>query len=397
MISFRHAASSHVGLVRTGNEDSGYADAHLLVVADGMGGHAAGELASAAVVAAVCADVGDRPASPHNYETWVRSKVDAAHQRIGDLIIEDPERRGMGTTFTLLGATDEQLVLAHVGDSRAYRLRNGELTQLTRDHTYVQMLVDTGRISADEAAFHPRRNLLLRTIDGIHDLELDVEEFTGEIGDRYLLCSDGLTTVLPDDVIRQVLTTGDPTYAVATLIDFALAGGAPDNVSVIVADLMDTEEQTDAILIGAAREDEVREDLGSIPLPIDGPKALDAAIVHPMLDAVRERSRWFIAGAVAALLVVLVVGRWATGQWYVTDIDGRVALYQGVPQSLGPIPLSRLDTLTELRTTDLPAFDRQQVHAGIPAASRQEAEAVILRIALASKSCSEAPHTAGCP
>ena len=397
MISFRHAASSHVGLVRTGNEDSGYADAHLLVVADGMGGHAAGELASAAVVAAVCADIGDRPVSPQGYEAWVRSKVDAAHQRIGDLIIDDPERRGMGTTFTLLGATDEQLVLAHVGDSRAYRLRKGELTQLTRDHTYVQMLVDTGRIGADEAAFHPRRNLLLRTIDGIHELELDVEEFTGEIGDRYLLCSDGLTTVLPDDVIRQVLTTGDPTYAVATLVDFALAGGAPDNVSVIVADLMDTEEQTDAIVIGAAREDEVREDLGAIPLPVDGPKAFDTAAAHPMLEAVRERSRWFIAGAVAALLVVLVIGRWTTGQWYVTDIDGRVALYQGVPQSLGPIQLSRLDTLTELRTADLPAFDRQQVYAGIPAASRQEAEAVILRIALASSSCREAPLTAGCP
>lgn len=397
MISFRHAASSHVGLVRTGNEDSGYADAHLLVVADGMGGHAAGELASAAVVAAVCADIGDRPTSAPGYETWVRAKVDAAHQRIGDLIIEEPERRGMGTTFTLLGATDEELVLAHVGDSRAYRLRAGVLEQLTRDHTYVQMLVDTGRISPEEASFHPRRNLLLRTIDGIHELELDVEGFTGEIGDRYLLCSDGLTGVLPDDIIAQVLGSGDPTYAVATLVDLALAGGAPDNVSVIVADLMDTEEQADAILIGAAREDDVREDLGSVPLPVDGPPASTQGGTHSALVKVSQRSRWFLAGAIAALMVVLVIGKWTAGQWFVTDIHGRVALYQGVPQSLGPIPLSRLDTLTELRTEGLPAFDRQQVHAGIAASSRAEAEAVIRRIAHAARSCVEKPETAGCP
>jgi len=395
MISFRHAASSHVGLVRSGNEDSGYADAHLLVVADGMGGHAAGELASAAVVAAVCADLGDRPSDSDAYESWVRAKVDSAHQRIGDLIIEDPERHGMGTTFTLIGATAEHLVLAHVGDSRAYRLRNGMLEQLTRDHTYVQMLVDTGRLSPEEAANHPRRNLLLRTIDGIHDLELDVEEFTGEIGDRYLLCSDGLTTVLTDAVICDVLRSGDPTYAVSTLIDYALAGGAPDNVSVIVADLMDTEEQADSILIGAAREAEVREDLGEVPLPVDGPPA--SSVVASALDIARQRSRWFIAGVAAAMVMLLFVGRWTMDQWYVTEIDGRVALYQGVQQSIGPMPLSRLDTLTDLRTAVLPAFDRQQVRSGISTGSRADAEAVIERIRRAALTCVNQPETVGCP
>lgn len=395
MISFRHAASSHVGLVRTGNEDSGYADAHLLVIADGMGGHAAGELASAAVVAAVCADIGDRPTEAASFESWVRAKLDAAHQRIGDLIIDDPERRGMGTTFTLIGATDDQLHLAHVGDSRAYLLRNGELTQLTRDHTYVQMLVDTGRLRPEDAASHPRRNLLLRTIDGIHELELDVEQFTGEIGDRYLICSDGLTGVLGDFVIADVLRSGDPTYAVATLIDLALSGGAPDNVSVIVADLMDTEAQADSILIGAAREDEVREDLGEVPLPVDGP--LPDAIASSALEMVRQRSRWFIAGAIAAFVVLLVIGRWTSAQWYVTDIDGRVALYQGVSQSLGPLPLSRLDSITDVRVDTLPAFDRQQVRAGISTNSRSDAEAVIERIREAAAMCSATPSSAGCP
>ncbi len=393
MISFRHAASSHVGLVRKGNEDSGYADAHLLVVADGMGGHAAGELASAAVVAAVCADVGDRPNDAHQYESWVRSKVDAAHQRIGDLVTEDPERRGMGTTFTLLGATDEHLVLAHVGDSRAYRLRNGQLEQLTRDHTYVQMLVDTGRLSPEAALTHPRRNLLLRTIDGIHDLELDVSRGDGLIGDRYLLCSDGLTNVVSDSVIGDVLRHGDPTYAVSTLVDYALAGGAPDNVSVVVADLLDTEEQEDAILIGAAREDAVRGDLGKVPLPIDGPAERHANTRH----VVRQSSRWFIAGAVAALLVIAIGVRWISSQWYVADIDGQVAMYQGVPQSIGPVTLSRLVALTDLHLSALPTFERQSVHAGITAGSRQEAEDVIARIAQRVDDCAATSLIAGCP
>ena len=394
MISFRHAASSHLGLVRSGNEDSGYADAHLLVIADGMGGHAAGELASAAVVAAVCADIGDRPTTAHAYESWVRAKVDAAHQRIGDLVTEDPERRGMGTTFTLLGATEEHLVLAHVGDSRAYRLRDGALEQITQDHTYVQMLVDTGRLTPEAALNHPRRNLLLRTIDGIHDLEPDIVHSEGVIGDRYLLCSDGLTNVVGDEHLAEVLRHGDPTYAVATLVDFALAGGAPDNVSVIVADLVDAEEeQADAVLIGAASEDGVREDLGAVPLPIDGPVHASRSL-HAMA---RQRSRWFIAGAAAAVLVFAVVLRWISSQWYIADIEGRIGLFQGVPQSLGPISLSRVDHLTDLRLDALPLFERQSVHDGIAANSRSEAEAVIERIAARIATCDATPTGAGCP
>ena len=393
MISFRHAAASHVGLVRSGNEDSGYADAHMLVVADGMGGHAAGELASAAVVAAVCADIGDRPEGYAHYETWVRSKLDTAHQRIGDLIVEDPERRGMGTTFTLLGAIDEQLVLAHVGDSRAYRLRDGQLEQISRDHTYVQMLVDTGKIPAEAAATHPRRNLLLRTVDGIHELELDLMELGGNIGDRYLLCSDGLSGVVSDAISAEVLRKGDPSYAVATLIDYALAGGAPDNVTVIVADLMDTEEQQDAVLIGAAREPEVRDDLGQVPLPIDGP----ARPQQHALDVVRAKSRWFIAGIAVGIAILMIIGRWTAGQWYITSIDNRVALYQGVPQSIGPFQLAHLDALTNIDTRRLPVFDRQQVESGISASSRDDAELILSRIAEQARMCVSDPSTPGCP
>lgn len=391
MISFRHAASSHVGIVRTGNEDSGYADAHLLVVADGMGGHAAGELASAAVVAAVCADVSDRPATVAEFEKWVRNKLDQAHGRIGDLVAEQPDRRGMGTTFTLLSSLEDELLIAHVGDSRAYRLREGQLTQLTKDHTYVQALVDSGKIDAAQAMHHPRRNLLLRTIDGIHELDLDIVTSDLRLGDRYLLCSDGLNTVLPDHRITEVLQQGDPTYAVATLVDLALSGGAPDNVSVIVADVTDADEQQDAVLIGAAREQEVREDLGAMPLPIDGPRDLAP------FDAVRSKTRWFVAGVAVGIALLLLFVKWTAGQYYVATLDGRVAVFQGVPQSVGPLSLSRLERLTDIDVGDLPVFDRQVVDAGISAESLEAANTIVLRIGSQAATCRTNPSTPGCP
>lgn len=391
MISFRHAASSHTGVIRNGNEDSGYADAHLLVIADGMGGHAAGELASAAVVAAVCADVSDRPSTVADFNRWVRNKLEQAHGRIGDLVAEEPERRGMGTTFTLLGSLDDSLMVAHIGDSRAYRFRDGVLTQLTKDHTYVQVLVDSGKLDAAQAMYHPRRNLLLRTIDGIHELELDVIESDIRVGDRYLVCSDGLNTVLPDPTIADVLGKGDPTYAVATLVDYALAGGAPDNVSVIVADVTDADEQQDAVLIGAAREDDVREDLGTMPLPIDGPRQDD------LRTAVRGKTGWFIAGVAVGIALLLVFVRWTAGQYYVAELDGKVAVYHGVPQSIGPIKLARLERVTDINLADLPSFDRTVVESGISAESLQAANTIVLRIASQATTCQTNPSTPGCP
>lgn len=391
MISFRHAASSHVGVIRTGNEDSGYADAHLLVVADGMGGHAAGELASAAVVAAVCADVTDRPSTVADFERWIRNKLDQAHGSIGDLVAEEPDRRGMGTTFTLLGSLEDSLVIAHVGDSRAYRLRNGVLQQLTKDHTYVQVLVDSGKLDPALAMQHPRRNLLLRTIDGIHPLELDIVTDDLRVGDRYLVCSDGLNTVLPDDEILRILNQGDPTYAAATLVDATLAAGAPDNVSVIVADVTDAEEQQDAVVIGAAMADDVREDLGSMPLPIDGPRPQSG------FDGVRTRTRWFIAGVAVGFALLLVFVRWTANQYYVTAVDGRVAVYNGVPQSIGPLTLSRLERMTDISIEDLPQFDRHLVEAGISATSLEAANTIVLRIRSQAATCLTNPNTPGCP
>jgi protein phosphatase len=391
MTSFRHAATSHVGVIRTGNEDSGYADARMLVVADGMGGHAAGELASAAVVAAVCADVSDRPTSVADFERWVRNKLDSAHSRIGDLVAEQPDRRGMGTTFTMLGSLENSLVIAHVGDSRAYRLREGKLTQLTKDHTYVQALVDSGKLDPAQAMLHPRRNLLLRTIDGIHELELDVLTNDLRIGDRYLVCSDGLNTVLTDSSILEILGQGDPTYAAATLIDYTLAAGAPDNVSVIVADVTDADEQQDAVLIGAARAAEVREDLGSMPLPVDGPRP------HTGFDVVKGGTRWFIAGVAVGVALLMLFVRWTANQYFVTALDGKVAVYQGVPQSLGPLSLSRLERLTNIDTADLPQFDRHLVESGISASSLEAANTIVLRIESQAATCRVHPSTPGCP
>ena len=390
MISFRHAASTHVGMVRQGNEDSGYADAHMLVIADGMGGHAAGELASAAVVAAVCADVSERPRTFADFEKWVRNKLDSAHSRIGDLIAERPDRRGMGTTFTMLGSLEDSLMIAHVGDSRAYRLRDGKLTQLTKDHTYVQALVDSGRLDPAQAMLHPRRNLLLRTIDGIHELELDVLKADLQVGDRYLVCSDGLNGVLTDSSIVEILAQGDPTYAVATLIDYTLAAGAPDNVSVIVADVTDAEEQPDAVLIGASQATEVQQDLGSMPLPVDGPRPAT------VFEVARGRTRWFIAGVAVGAVFLLAFVRWTANQYFVSTVNGMVAVYQGVPQSIGPIPLSRLERLTNIEVAGLTPFDRHLVESGISATSLEATNTIVLRIASQAATCAANPATPGC-
>ena len=394
-MTFIHAASSHVGLVRKGNEDSGYADAQLLVVADGMGGHAAGEIASAAVVAAVCAEPNDRPIDADSFNTWIRHKVEVANQRIGDLVVADPERRGMGTTFTLVAAIGDRIHVGHIGDSRAYRLHEGRLEQLTKDHTYVQMLVDTGRLEPELAATHPRRNLLMRTIDGIHESPVDLLDLEACIGDRFLLCSDGLTNVVGDEALAEVLRTGDPTYAVSTLIDFALAGGAPDNVSVIVADVSDTEAQADAVLIGAARDEDVRDDLGGIPLPIDGPIAGGESAQLPAEP--RGRPRWLLVSTVAVVTALVLFGVWLSRQWYVTGFEERVAIYHGVPQNIGPFELSRVDSITDIPLAQLPEFERQLVGIGIRAQSHQDALDIVQRIGVQAYACRTEPTASGCP
>ncbi|MHB1066775.1 MAG: PP2C family protein-serine/threonine phosphatase, partial [Candidatus Nanopelagicales bacterium] len=240
-LRLRYAARSDVGLIREGNEDSGYAGPALLMVADGMGGHAAGELASAIAVATV-ADLDVHPPSAADVIASLGEAVEDVGEGIADVIADDPDLTGMGTTVTGVYWLGDQVAVVHVGDSRAYLLRDGDLQQITHDHTYVQTLVDAGRITEAEAMVHPRRSLIMRALDGLTPVEADLSMREARDGDRYMLCTDGLSGVVAHDEIARLLSEGEPTGCVTRLVDLALERGAPDNVTVVVADVVDVPE-----------------------------------------------------------------------------------------------------------------------------------------------------------
>ncbi len=235
-LTVRYAVRSDTGLIREGNEDAAYAGTRLLAVADGMGGHAAGEVASAAVIEAM------RPLDIQIPAGELLNALDhAVHQAdwaLHDIVRADPSLLGMGTTLTALLWSGSQLGLVHIGDSRAYLVRGGEVFQITHDHTIVQALLDEGRITAEEAGSHPQRCLVLRALGhGYPQPDLQLRE--ARAGDRYLLSSDGLHDVAPASAIARVLLeVADPNQAAADLITLAIDGGGPDNISCIVADMV---------------------------------------------------------------------------------------------------------------------------------------------------------------
>ena len=234
----RYAVRSDVGLLREGNEDSAYAGPRLLAVADGMGGHAAGEVASSLTISAMAKLDSEPPGGDMLAE--LSSAVAAANTRLQEMIISNPAVEGMGTTLTALFWSDGHAAVCHIGDSRGYLLREGELYQITHDHTLVQSLVDEGRISVDDVSSHPQRSLLLRALDGRSIAEPDLSVHDSQVGDRYLLCSDGLSGVVSDEMLREAMATIDEPEAVTRqLIDLALRGGGPDNITCIVADVVD--------------------------------------------------------------------------------------------------------------------------------------------------------------
>jgi PPM family protein phosphatase len=245
MLGVRYAVRSEKGPIRKDNEDSVYAGARLLAVADGMGGHVAGEVASAAAIDALRPLDTDVPAGE------LLDALDHAVRRAGtslrDKAAADPSLDGMGTTLTALLWSGSQLGLVHIGDSRAYVVRDGEVFQITHDHTMTQSLLDDGKITPEEVESHPGRSLLLRalTTSGGHEVDLQLHE--ARPGDRYLLCTDGLHEVASPDAVASVLLTAvDPDEAVAGLVALAIDGGGPDNVTCIVADVIGAPEPATA-------------------------------------------------------------------------------------------------------------------------------------------------------
>jgi protein phosphatase len=348
----RYSARSDRGLVRQNNQDSVYAGPRLLALADGMGGHAAGEVASKLVISALVPLDDDEPGDDLLGE--LRAATADGNAAITHLIGEQPDLEGMGTTLTAILFAGSRLGMVHVGDSRAYLLREGVFTQITKDDTFVQSLVDEGRITEDEVHTHPQRSLLLRALTG-HELEPKLTMREAKAGDRYLLCSDGLSGVVSAETMAEALRNPDPKGTADRLIELALRGGGPDNVTVIVADVVDIDFGEDVPIVGGAAGDGSEPDQAPpdsaaaraavTTLPRVAPRRIEARTEPP----VRPRKRARLALVVLSVLIVLIGAAalarlWVMQQYYVGADGNAVVIYQGVRGSVLGVPLhSRLE------------------------------------------------------
>jgi protein phosphatase len=399
-IALDYAARSDVGLVRSENQDSGYAGPHLLVVADGMGGHAGGDIASSIAIGRMVSLDGESHGGDDVTDHLVRTLA-AANNEIQSQVEHTPELQGMGTTVTALLRAGNKVALAHIGDSRAYLLRGGSFSQITHDHSFVQSLVDDGRITAEEADSHPQRSLVTRVLTGAHDDEPDLMVREVRPGDRFLLCSDGLSGFVARDTIEEVLSAGKKVGPTADrLVELALRAGAPDNVTVVVADVVDLDSgpapSTVPQVVGAAAQ-RTRNNTAR-PAPVT-PAAKAAALSREATGATDDDevtlaeeaprsgpAKWLRRG-LALLLVLVVLGGgayagwyWVQRQFYVGVEDGQVAIFRGVSQDLGPIRLSKVEQRSSISTEDLPDFYRTQVQNTIPTSTLADAEQRVDRL-----------------
>lgn len=493
-IAFRYAARSDVGRVRSKNDDSAYAGRYLAVVADGMGGHVGGDVASASAVI----DLTHLDHAGHDGDgaTVLADEIQNANQNLAKLVQSNPRLGGMGTTVTALLIDGDEISVAHIGDSRAYRLSETEgFEQVTTDHTFVQRLIDEGRLRPEEAETHPHKNVLMRVLGDVDaSPELEVRTVRPAVGERWLLCSDGLNAVVNAQTIENVMrSTGDLNQIVNSLVELTLDRGAPDNVTVVVVQVGEipdgreahpmtgeamgavpdesrtSDEQLrseseaveewdgpmDSPVAGGGRDyrepgrstgpgaigDErssasvLRGDLAERPHLLVGaaanatqtgriPTVSDSAIQRratmlstSTLDVTADpaevrsllrrrgedpgrgstRRRALVVAGVLVLAVALLLGGWAARAWtssqyYVGEEQGKVAVFQGVSQSLGPISLSELDSTTEISVDSLSQYARERVRATIPAGSREEAEKIVADL---KTSTGPGPHPTG--
>ncbi|MGO4805461.1 PP2C family serine/threonine-protein phosphatase [Arthrobacter sp. 2MCAF15] len=497
----RYAARSDVGRVRAKNDDSAYVGRHLAVVADGMGGHAGGDVASAATVLDMIHL--DHDDYDGDAGTVLADEIQTANSLLSELVHVNPKLAGMGTTVTALLLAEGKLHFAHIGDSRAYRLRDGEFEQVSIDHTFVQRLIDEGRLRPEEAETHPHKNVLMRVLGDVDaSPELDLDTLAVHAGERWLLCSDGLNYVAGHVVERTVRETKDLAECAEVLIDLTLEAGAPDNVTVVVLDI--AEETRDDVrtaavdvvpapaaaasspavstapptgsTFGAAKSpggpgkpddagsaagassgaatpqasaklvpgvpadgttagasekaaenkepetttdphlgehlsaEVLREELSSRPHELVGAAAAAAdsgsipsiagrtvarraatVLTHKSEQAREDTEedrptgrprRWLTVSIAAAIVALLGIGLWLGYAWtqtryYIGEHDQHVAIFNGVSQRLGPIQLSTLEAVTDIKMSDLPEFSQQRVRQTVPARDLYDAQRIV--------------------
>ncbi len=429
-LSLRFAAGSHKGMIREGNEDSGYAGPRLLAIADGMGGQAAGEVASSEVISTLVTLDDDVPGS--DILTSLGVAVQRANDQLRSMVDEDPQLEGMGTTLTALLWTGQRLGLVHVGDSRAYLLRDGVLTQITQDHTWVQRLVDEGRITEEEATTHPQRSLLMRALGSGDHVEPDLSIREVRAGDRYLICSDGLSGVVSHQTMEETLASYQgPQETVQELIQLALRGGGPDNITVIVADVLDLDtgdtlagQLSDTpVVVGAVAENQHHlHDNGIMQTPagrashlgrqghgqgggeFGPPGSGDSTGYAPAggfgdytdedFTKPRKNRRW-LKRSVYGILALAVIGgglyggyRWTQTQYYVGTNGEHVALYRGISQDLAWVSLSKVQQdHPEIELKYLPPYQQKQIKNTIAAGGLQQAQTKIKALTVQASAC----------
>lgn len=403
-VQLRFAAFSDIGLTRSSNQDSGYASPHLLVLADGMGGEAGGDIASSVTVGHLVAIDDDVHASDELLPL-LRGALKDANDELRERAAENPALHHMGTTCIAILRANNKLAMVHIGDSRAYLLRDGSLTQVTKDHTFVQYLIDKGDLTPEEAEHHPKRNAVMKIIGDYSDMFEPDESIREAIpGDRWLLCSDGLSGVVSAETIAATLYSEKDLDACGEkLIQLALAAGAPDNVTVVLADVVegDDDAPTQPVIVGAAAIEWKDPSRGgssaaakaaalTSALRTPAPGAVDPAqakretieALHE-LDKKETRRRPWLSWLIAAIVVLVVASgcligwRWSQSQYYVAVEKGTVVIYQGIPQHIGPLSLSHPYEKTDLKMDELTQLAQDRLARPITRASLDEARQVV--------------------
>jgi PPM family protein phosphatase len=416
-LALRYAVRTDVGLLREGNEDSAYAGPNLLAIADGMGGHAAGEVASSVAISALAGLDTELP-QDQMLES-LAAAVAQANNTLHEMSIKDPSVEGMGTTLTALLWSKGTIAICHIGDSRAYLLRDGDFHQITRDHTLVQSLVDDGRLSPAQAATHPQRSLVMRALQSGTEAEPDLSLIEAKAGDRYLLCSDGLSDVVSESTLRErLMTITDRNDAVLELIRLANNGGGPDNITCIVADVVDSVAEPPtgqvSMLVGAVSNGDGQPRLRSDSpaarahlLTRGGSPAAGITAVRPAIPATdgqvaraepeavegseatghrAPRRRWPVVTTILIVLVIVIVGggyagwRYTQGQYYVGTDGQQVIIYRGVNQKVLGMSLSSVYSRTGIQLSQVPGNDKPAVVSATAPGSLTDAQKTVASI-----------------
>ncbi|MFT4293844.1 MAG: protein phosphatase 2C domain-containing protein [Micropruina sp.] len=401
-LTLSYVARTEVGLVRKTNQDSAYVSPTMLMVADGMGGAAAGDLASAVAINELRDTDGNGAGTGADMLEVVAGAIARANDRIRDLVALDSSLDGMGTTVCGLLFDGEQVAVANIGDSRGYRLRDGVFERITRDHSWVQTLVDDGRITEAEALVHPHRSLILKVLNGQPTHQPDLELADAKVGDRYLICSDGLCGLVTDAAIAALVGGDDPEQVVDQLIRIAYDEGGLDNITIILADVVEDGEPGPTLVLGAAAEIDLdapaEEAEDTRPLPSEGPRpdpqAREKAERARYQPTTKGRAKAWVKVALGIVLPVAVIGGGMFGwysftqtKYYVGDSDDLVAVFRGVPDTILGVNLSTVLEVHNTHVSDLPLFYQEKVRAAIQVPDLESADRTTEELRVLAQRC----------